>query len=364
MTPVEAETARLSALFRAAGAEPVAPAILQPAGTLLDLYGEDIRARAYVTRDPARGEMMLRPDFTVPVIEHHLASGRAAARYSYAGPVFRMQEAPEPRPSEYSQSGIECFGAGATAAGAEAEVIALIAGALDGLGLRIAMGDAGLLTGAIAGLSASADRKAALARHVWRPGRFRRLLDRYGRAAPLPRHAALFAALDAATPETLIAAAGPVVGRRSAAEIAARIARLRADAAAPPIPAAERAALDALVTLAAPAPEAVARLRQLQGALPGLGPATDRLAARLDALAGAGLDPAQIGFEAAWGRTTLEYYDGVVFGFFRPGVSGPPVASGGRYDALCRALGAAPGTWGVGAVIRPADVLRLRGVVP
>jgi histidyl-tRNA synthetase len=98
MTPLEAETARLAVLFRAAGADPVAPSVLQPAGTLLDLYGEDIRARAYTTRDPARGELMLRPDFTVPVIEHHLATGRAAGRYTYSGPVFRMQEAPEPRP--------------------------------------------------------------------------------------------------------------------------------------------------------------------------------------------------------------------------------------------------------------------------
>jgi ATP phosphoribosyltransferase regulatory subunit len=365
MTPLEAETARLAVLFRAAGADPVAPSVLQPAGTLLDLYGEDIRARAYTTRDPARGELMLRPDFTVPVIEHHLATGRAAGRYTYSGPVFRMQEAPEPRPSEFPQAGIECFGTGAAAAArTEAEVIALIAGALDMPGLVLAMGDTGLLTAAVAGLSTSDRRKAALARHVWRPGRFRRLLDRYGRQAPPAAHAPLLARMESTPPEALIAAAGPTIGRRTTAEIAARAAWLRADCAATPIPAAERAALDALLGLAAPAPAAVAALRRLAAALPGLGPATDRLAARLDALAAAGLDPAEIRFEAAFGRTTLEYYDGVVFGAFRPGDTGPPVASGGRYDALCRALGAAPGTWGVGAVIRPAELLRLRGAVP
>jgi ATP phosphoribosyltransferase regulatory subunit len=276
-----------------------------------------------------------------------------------------MQEAPEPRPSEYPQAGIECFGTGAAAAArTEAEVIALIAGALDMPGLVLAMGDTGLLTAAVAGLSTSDRRKAALARHVWRPGRFRRLLDRYGRQAPPAAHAPLLARMESTPPEALIAAAGPTIGRRTTAEIAARAAWLRADCAATPIPAAERAALDALLGLAAPAPAAVAALRRLAAALPGLGPATDRLAARLDALAAAGLDPAEIRFEAAFGRTTLEYYDGVVFGAFRPGDTGPPVASGGRYDALCRALGAAPGTWGVGAVIRPADLLRLRGAVP
>ena len=54
--------------------------MLQPAGTLLDLYGEDIRARAYVTDDPVRGEMMLRPDFTVPVVQAHMAHGGGSAR--------------------------------------------------------------------------------------------------------------------------------------------------------------------------------------------------------------------------------------------------------------------------------------------
>jgi hypothetical protein len=35
----------------------------------LDLYGENIRARAYVTSDPVLGEKMLRPIYTVPVAE-------------------------------------------------------------------------------------------------------------------------------------------------------------------------------------------------------------------------------------------------------------------------------------------------------
>ena len=61
---VRAEAARLMEVFEGAGAVPVDAAILQPAEVLLDLYGEDIRARAYVTSDALRGEQMLRPDFT------------------------------------------------------------------------------------------------------------------------------------------------------------------------------------------------------------------------------------------------------------------------------------------------------------
>ena len=80
---------RLGASFRAAGAVPVEADILQPADRLLDLYGEDIRARAFVTSDPLRGEAMLRPDFTVPVVEMHLSAAHGEIR----GSVVRQPSA-------------------------------------------------------------------------------------------------------------------------------------------------------------------------------------------------------------------------------------------------------------------------------
>ncbi len=92
-----AEAERLFARFRAAGAVPVDADILLPADTLLDLYGEDIRARTYVTTDPLEGEMMLRPDFTVPVVQMHMAHGAEPARYTYMGEVFRRQDHRGPR---------------------------------------------------------------------------------------------------------------------------------------------------------------------------------------------------------------------------------------------------------------------------
>ncbi len=88
---------------------PVEADLLLPAETLLDLYGEDIRARAYVTTDPLQGEMMLRPDFTVPVVQAHMADGADPARYCYLGEVFRKQEHLGPRASEYLQVGFEVF---------------------------------------------------------------------------------------------------------------------------------------------------------------------------------------------------------------------------------------------------------------
>ncbi len=147
-----ARAADLRARFETAGAVPVETPILQPAGTLLDLYGEDIRARAYVTSDALRGEQMLRPDFTVPVVQMHMAHGAEPARYTYAGEVFRRQEEDPDRPNEYVQVGYEVFDR-ANPAGADAEVFALIAGILAPLSLRAVTGDIGLLMAAVQGLA-------------------------------------------------------------------------------------------------------------------------------------------------------------------------------------------------------------------
>ncbi len=223
-----AESQRLTAHFMAAGAQPIEAGILQPADILLDLYGEDIRARAYVTGDPLRGEMMLRPDFTVPVVQMHMASGADPARYTYAGEVFRRQETDDTRPNEFLQVGFELFD-GRTPAAADAEVFATIAAALEGLDLRASTGDIGILFAAVQGLRTTDLRKSALIRHIWRPRRFRALMDRYGGRIPVPPHRqALLAA------EHPLALAGAEIGLRSRAEVAERIANLRADAASPP----------------------------------------------------------------------------------------------------------------------------------
>jgi ATP phosphoribosyltransferase regulatory subunit len=81
----------LLALFERAGYTPVAPAILQPAEPFLDLSGEDIRKRMYLTTDPQGRELCLRPDLTIPVSRDYLASPAAGKPqgFCYLGPVFR-----------------------------------------------------------------------------------------------------------------------------------------------------------------------------------------------------------------------------------------------------------------------------------
>ena len=354
---VRAEAARIRALFEAAGAEPFETGVLQPAGPLLDLYGEDIRARAYVTADPLRGERMLRPDFTVAVVRAHLARGAGAARHAYAGEVFRRQEIAG-RPCEYLQVGLEILDP-ADPAARDAEALAAVLAACEGAAVEAVTGDMGLLTAAVRGLAASRRRRAMLLRHVWRPERFRALLERFGRVRgrEVPSEAA-------------IAAAGPEIGERGAREVAHRLRALREDAAEPPLPRAQIEALGALLALGGSAGAALGPLRALGSELSSLAPAADAFARRLDALSARGIEPGALRFEASLGRATMEYYDGFVFQLraaerdgrgSRSAPAGrerPAIASGGRYDALVRALGG--DVPAVGAIVRPAELLAAR----
>ena len=355
---IRAEAERLFAAFQAAGAVPVDADILQPAEVLLDLYGEDIRARAYVTTDPLRGEMMLRPDFTVPVVQAHMAHGADPARYCYMGEVFRKQDHLGNRASETMQVGFEVFDRTAPEA-ADAEVFALFRDVLSGLPLRAVTGDIGILMAAVRGLETTDRRKAALLRHISRPQRFRALLDRFsGRAPVTAARAALLGRLAEGAPDALIAAAGPLIGLREAGEIAARAAALLEDAEAAPIPAIAAAMLYDLLQLQAPAGAALVHLRGITVHLPAIAGAVDRFAARLEALAARGVDVRVLAFEASHGRSPMEYYDGFVFSFL---AGEDVVATGGRYDALTAVLGQGRSIPAVGAIVRPLLVASLRG---
>ncbi|GIT92860.1 ATP phosphoribosyltransferase regulatory subunit [Jannaschia pagri] len=344
----------LLARLRAAGAHPVEAALLQPAGTLLDLYGEDIRARAFTTQDPAAGEMMLRPDFTVPVVQAHMAEGAEPARYAYMGEVFRRQEEDPTRAREYLQVGFEVFD-GARPADADAEVFALISDLLAPWAPVPATGDLGILIAAVEGLTTSDRRRAALRRHIWRPGRFKRLMDRYtGQSEPLPGRAALLDHVRSEGAMSVIDQAGPSVGLRTPADVATRLAALAADAEEPAITRAEAEVIDTLLTMDGTMTEALSPLRDLAVDLPALSPAADRLEARAEAMARRGLTPETLPFAPARGRTAMEYYDGFVFTLSARGRSGQaPVATGGRYDALTSVLGQGRSIPAVGGVIRP-----------
>ena len=351
MTPKTAKQAvgqTLLAAFREAGAVEVAPDILLPAETLLDLYGEDIRARAYLTTDPIRGEVVMRPDFTVPVVQMHMDGGAEPARYCYLGEVFRKQDSGETRPAtprdnEYLQAGFELFSRDPAA---DAEIFALFHRVLAPWRLRAEMGDMGLLMAAVRGLPLAETRRDALLHHIWRPGRFDRLLARF--SAP-------------SAPRDLPATDAPWSGLRSPDEMAARIARLHNDADEPPLAPEWGGRLARLFTLRAPAPQALASLNDLAAEMPAIGDATARIAARLAAIADVGIDISTIIFDASHGRHTMEYYDGLTFSFHADQPGWPPVASGGRYDAMTAVLGRGRAIPAIGGIIRPGLIAEIEG---
>jgi ATP phosphoribosyltransferase regulatory subunit len=356
MADVRLRAMALRDSFVTAGAQVVEPPILQSAETLLDLYGEDIRGRAYVTSDALRGEQMLRPDFTVPVVQMHMAEGADPARYTYAGEVFRRQEHDPERASEFLQVGYEVFDRTDPAA-ADAEVFSLVSQSLGHLDVRAVTGDIGILMAAVAGLETTDARKAALLRHVWRPRRFRALLDRFSGRASVPESRATLLAYNA--PLSNLA---PLIGKRSLAEIGERVAALHQDAATAPIRAKDVDAIDALLQVKDTVPNALAQLRVLSNDMPAIDDAVDRLHARSVAMTARGVDVDALGFEAGYGRTSMEYYDGFVFGFYATGQADlPAVASGGRYDALTRRLGEGAEIPAVGAVLRPGIMVDLEG---
>ncbi|MEP5760512.1 MAG: ATP phosphoribosyltransferase regulatory subunit [Litoreibacter sp.] len=333
-------------VFQAQGAQEIETEVLQPAETLLDLYGETIRNRAYVTFDPIHGEMMLRPDFTVPVVQMHMRDGTDSARYTYMGEAFRKQAAASGRPREFLQVGYEVFGH-QDPAEADAEVFSVIQRAIAPNGVRAVIGDIGILRAAVQGLDTSALRKAALMRHIWRPKRFAALLQRYSN--PIER-----------LPRDEICAKH--IGLRSAGEIAARHTLLDKDAKQAPLPQEQLAALAAILALNAPAKDALIALQDIAVKMPSIKEAVDRYALRLAALE-AQADTRHITFEGSYGRTSLEYYDGFVFGIYPCEKDGVPIASGGRYDALTRVLGQGRSILAVGGIVRPELLVALEDAV-
>jgi len=169
----------LLAHFEAAGYARATPALLQPAEPFLDLSGEDIRRRMFLTTDAAGQELCLRPDITIPVARDYLASPQAGqpAGFCYLGPVFRYRES---GPPEFMQAGIESFGRRDIAA-ADAEMIALGIEAAEHFGLAdpaIRMGDIGLFAALVAAIDLPAAWKRRLVKDFNRTENLEHDLDR------------------------------------------------------------------------------------------------------------------------------------------------------------------------------------------
>lgn len=319
------------------------PGVLQPAEPFLDVVGEDLRQRVFLTTDGAGRELCLRPDYTIPTALLHIASGAASGSYFYEGPVFRAGQ----DGGESPQAGVESFGR-ADVIAAETEILSLALEACAALGVaepRVRLGDRAILDAAVESIDAPAAFRSRVRRTLARGGS----LDDVAETRPAEtRHAGLYAALTAAGPdagraviEDLLSLAGiAAVGGRTAGEIAERFLE-RAEAHSVTLPAADAKRILALMAIDTTAPAAVASLRAIASE-----GAAERLAERVEAFAAAGLDVGRMSFATRFGRG-LDYYDGLVFELSDQ-ASGETIAGGGRYDGLLTALGAAAPTPAVG----------------
>lgn len=373
---LEAQAQALTAVFVKDGFEPVAPAIIQPAGVFLDAIGESLRGRTYVFNDPQGDELCLRPDLTVPVCRLHLArdpSGGRRARYCYNGVAFRFQPAgaDAAHPREFRQAGIEAFG-DPDPEEAEARVLATVMEALSAAGLgewTIRIGDLGLFGAVLDAADMPARWRERLRAKFWRQDAFRAELERLT-SAPADRRGtlppALAGALEPDTPVESEAAVAAyleregidLIGSRTLSEITASLVDAVADMRASPLSAAAAALMEHYVALTAPAKLAGARLTALASesgvAVTG---ALDSFHRRLRLFAEAGLDLGRVEFSAEFGRD-LEYYTGFVFEVVTPPLgSSSPVAGGGRYDHLLCMAGAPRDVPAVGAAIHTERLL-------
>jgi ATP phosphoribosyltransferase regulatory subunit len=333
----------LLALFAREGYARAEPAVLQPADVFIDLSGEDIRRRMFVTQDAAGAELCLRPEFTIPVCLQHLAErGSEPGAYFYAGPVFRLRTGES---GEFLQAGIESIGRD-DATAADAETLGLALEGLEGLGAsdaQVKLGDMGLLQALIDALEIAPAAKRRVIRAIVSGQGLASLGDD---DAPTD-HAGLLAAIEGQAPhaakafvEDILSIAGIAsLGGRSAGEIAERFLARASNRSG--VPREAREVLERYLLIAGDPDEAADAIRTLaREAAIDLSPAIDIFEERTGFMAARGLEVSSFCFAATFARN-LDYYTGFIFEIHDSvRASGKPVVGGGRYDRLLEHLGA------------------------
>jgi len=349
----------LVASYARAGYVQIDPPVLQPAEPFLDLGGEDIRRRMFLTSDPEGHELCLRPDLTIPVSREYLRSPLAGrpAGFSYLGPVFRHRA---DAAAEFLQAGIESFGRNDKAA-ADAEMLALGLEATTHYGVsapEIRIGDVGLFTAFVAALDLAPVWKRRLVKDFNRKKLLAHDLDQLTLAAAngAPEYQGVLAALAGSDPKAahhlvtdLLSIAGiAAVGGRSVAEIADRFLEQAALNAPTRLPRETRALIERFLAVAGNPDEAASELRTLAGdAGLSLAAALDLFETRTGFLAARGVDIRAIKFSTGFGRG-FDYYTGFVFELHDARVAKSALVAGGRYDGLLARLGASAAIPAVG----------------
>lgn len=337
---------RLTGMLAEAGCDFVEPPLLHDADLFLDLAGEDLRRRMFLTATNDGIELCLRPDYTIPVALHHLTSGAPsrAATYAYCGPVFRQRPG---ETGEFRQAGVESIGR-ADGMNAEADMLAL---ALKSVALfdvtdpTIRIGDSGLFEALLESLALPDVWCRRLARAFGDNALLEAQLEELSGMTirPRPASAAILPDLEPGdrdatrdAVEALMDSAGiPQIGGRTAAEIADRFVEQAELGAGSESDIAAAGVIRRFLAISGPPDEAAMVLGEMAAErAPGLAIAVARFTQRIGGLVGHGIDVDRLDFSADFGRR-LDYYTGFVFELsVSTQEDSKPLAGGGRYDRL------------------------------
>lgn len=340
--------AELLAEFSARRTTRVDTPVIQPAEPFLDMAGEDLRRRIFMTESETGASLCLRPEFTIPVCLRHIETATGTPkRYSYLGEVFRQRR---DGGNEFYQAGIEDLGdinISSADARAISDATGILKRLLPGRRLHVTLGDQAVFEAVVQALGLPlgwqkrlihafgnmTQIEALLARLV-SPQFVTDLDDDIARLVAKDDDAELIAHIDA----TMQATGYSSNASRSPEEIARRLkdklllSETRLDDAAFRV-------LEEFFSLNVPLFNASAALAGFADAAGlKLGNALSRFDGRVAALANAGVDLSTIEYRAAFGRP-LDYYTGLTFEVAVEGTS-EVLAGGGRFDRLMALLGA------------------------
>ena len=348
----------LRAELGAREAELVEIPLIQPADPFLDMAGEDLRRRIFLTENENGDSLCLRPEFTIPVCRNHIALNAATPkRYAYLGEVFRQRREGA---VEFLQAGIEDLGASDEAtsdARSIADALTCVRAAAPKAELDIILGDQSVFAGMLKALGLPQGWRKKLLRSFGDAHSMEQVLAELTgaqRRDPLPETLAVLVAEGDETglarmleTEMLEAGISPSAGR-SPAEIARRLIE-KEDLAATRFPAAALGLLKQFLETRVSLDSAAITLRAFasEHALD-LAVVLQKFEARSQAIADAGISTRDIIYDASFGRP-LDYYTGLVYEIRAAGGEKESVlAGGGRYDRLLTMLGASENIPGVG----------------
>lgn len=349
---------RLAALIASRDAELVDIPVIQPADQFLDMAGEDLRRRIFLTENETGQSLCLRPEFTIPVCRNHIELNAATPkRYAYLGEVFRQRREGG---NEFFQAGIEDLGDANRAradARSLADALASIRLVAPDSQIETLLGDQAIFEAVLAALGLPRGWQKKLVRAFGNPAQLRSLLkdlssDRQN--GDLPDHlAALVAKGDevalAAELEKDMESAGISPGAgRTPVEIARRLIDKVALASVRLQPKAISALQDFLAIRIPLQSAAGHLLRYARANEFDLGPALEQFEARSVSIVEAGIGDETIIYDASFGRP-LDYYTGLVYETRAANNTElGAIVGGGRYDRLLTMLGAVGSIPGVG----------------